>query len=189
MLTGTKVQILTPEAQLCYRDVWQHRTRVSWGCVRGWAKCSVVLTCVTGTKVLAYRYKSTNSDTGGAAMLGRWATVATTCSRPLTTLAAGVSAASTACKAFSQSTLKAPIFATRSALVKMPRAKQLEGHIAKHLLHIYYTQRGSKDAASKAAGGAHSEALSDAAVVPALPGTLWRGQLLGATFKTNLKLI
>ena len=113
-------------------------------------------------------------------MLGRWANVATTCSRPLTTLAAGVSAASKACQAFSQSTLKAPICTTRSAVVKMPRAQQLEAHIAKHLLYIYYTQRGSKDAASKAARGPHSEALSDAALVPALPRTLWRGQLLGA---------
>jgi hypothetical protein len=153
----------------------------------------MVLTCVTGTQVLAYRYKSTNSDTRGAAMLGRWASVATTCSRPLTTLAAGVSAASKAaskaCKAFSQSTLKAPIFTMRSAVVQMPRAKQLEAHIAKHLPHIYYTQRGSKDAASKTAGGPHSEALSDAAVVPALSRTLWRGQLLGAKLKAHLKLI
>ena len=74
-------------------------------------------------------------------MLGRWANVATTCSRPLTTLAAGVSAASKACQAFSQSTLKAPICTTRSAVVKMPRAKQLEAHIAKHFRTLPWCRR------------------------------------------------
>jgi hypothetical protein len=72
--THTHTQVFSTLIDVCTKTVYVATLLTGNFClmdVMQTLRLSQVLTCVTGTKVLAYWYKSTNTDTRGAAAQSR----------------------------------------------------------------------------------------------------------------------